>query len=651
MKKIKYLLFTTLVLFVGLLSVNAASVNLRVSTSSVTIGNSVSVTVGVSGADGWEYCVNYNQELFKLIEAGSDTGGACVKTGGTSTGYSSVTYRFQALKSGSASFSASGNFYNYSDSAENGIASSPLSGSSAAVTVRGAEEASKQITNNANLSSNANLRVFEVVGYQIEPEFNKNITEYTLNVDSSVESVQVNAYREDNTARTTPIDIVNLTEGVNKVSVTITAAKGNKKTYTILITRAEVNPVKVTIDGKEYSVVNKENAIELPAGYVTTSVNIDGKEVMAYKNNQANITLVILKDADTNMAYYIYKDGEFSLYKQITSNAITLVPVSTKETIKGYENTKSVNIGDKDITVYYKNDSDNIVLVYGVNTITGDESWYYYDINDGTMLKYTDTSTTVEETKITATSDKDYKFLALLFVCASALALLLIIILVLYIARLKRKNDELYNYMENRMKKHRDKKFNNIGDKDIEKSDLATFEDDTRLVEKVEEEPEIKEEKEVEKPKKEDKEEVTEEIEEIVDDVLDLDEVEDFDDKTIVLREEDILDLDDDFEEKPKKKKENKKVKEPTFVSDTDILNNIAKANAESFEDDKPKKLTRKEEKLQKKREKALTKKAQREFLNDETFEESAFDIYEREETEVIPVVNKKPRKKGRKKS
>ena len=97
-----------------------------------------------------------------------------------------------------------------------------------------------------------------------------------------------------------------------------------------------------------------------------------------------------------------------------------------------------------------------------------------------------------------------------------------------------------------------------------------------------------------------------------------------------------------------------KKEKSTTLISDTDILRNIAKANEKSFDDeDEPKKVSKKEEKLLKKKKKALEKQAQREFLNDEVFEESAFDFYERDETEVIPVVKKKPkaRIKGRKKS
>ncbi len=625
MKKIKYLLLVCLTMIAGMVTVNAAGFTVARSTKSVNIGNTVSITVNASGGAGWEYCVSYNQEVFKLVSANSDTGGACVKTGSTLTGYASVTYKFQAIKSGSSSFTVSGQMYNDSGEA---IATD---GATTTVEVSSAEEAYKKVeentTNNVNLSSNANLRILEVVGYNLVPEFDKNKTEYTLDVDGSVDSVQVNAYREDTTSQITPIDIVNLTEGVNKVTVTVTAQKGNKKTYTILITKAEENPVKVTVDNKEYTVVNKDGALEVPAGYVSTTINIEGKEVLAYNNSQANITLVILKDSDSNMAYYIYKDGEFTPYKQISSSAITLVPVNPKETIKGYENTKTVTIGEKDITVYYKNDSDNIVLIYGVNTISGEESWYYYDIDDGTMLKYNDTSDTVEETKKINNNDKDYKILTLVFVCVSGLALLLIIILMIYVVRLKRKNNDLYNYMEKKIQKHRDKKFNNIGDKEIEKSELASF-DDTLVTDDI-----IIEDNN------------NEEVEEVINDSE-----EDNSPKDIIeeVNEDVILDLDEDIEEKPKKKKGKKE--DPTLISDTDILNNIAKANEESFEDDEPKKLSKKEEKLKKKREKELAKKAQREFLNDETFEESAFDLYERDETEIIPVVPKK-KTKGRKKS
>ena len=218
----------------------------------------------------------------------------------------------------------------------------------------------------------------------------------------------------------------------------------------------------------------------------------------------------------------------------------------------------------------------------------------------------------------------DYKLISLVFVCLSGLALLLVIILVLYVIRLRRKNEELYNYMEKRIKKHRDSEYADEEEAN-EKADIDTISEEEQV---VQEEPVAEEE--------------IEEEEVVEEDTID--------DKTILFRNEDIIDLDeDDYAEEPKKKDKN-----PTLISDTDILRNIAKANAKSFEDDEEPK-TKKEEKMLKKKKKALEKKAQREFLNDEVFEESAFDLYERDETEVLPVVKKKARTKsktkGRKKA
>jgi len=49
-----------------------------------------------------------------------------------------------------------------------------------------------------------------------------------------------------------------------------------------------------------------------------------------------------------------------------------------------------------------------------------------------------------------------------------------------------------------------------------------------------------------------------------------------------------------------------------------------------------------------KKREKELAKKARKEFLDDKTFEESPFDVYE---TETIPVVDAKNANKRKRES
>ncbi len=590
MKKLKYLLFTILMMFVGILTVSAASFTVKASATTVTIGNTVSITVNASGAAGWEYCLNYNQDVFKLTSSGSDTGGACVKTGSTLTGYASVTYKFQALKSGSGTFSVSGQAY---DDDGNALQSSA---GSVNVTAKTKEEIQ------ASYSSNANLRVLEVVNYTLTPEFNKDVTEYTVDVDSDVESVQINAYLEDKTASVTPIDVVTLTEGTNKFTITVTAQNGKKKSYNLTITRAEENPIEVEVEGKKYTVVTKKDVKEVPAGFIASTINMGDKEVPAYTSESSNITIVLLKDEESNIDYFMYQDGKYLPFNQITSNQLVIIPTEPKELISGYESKRNITVNNNSINVYYHNEGDNLVYIYGKNLISGEESWYYYDITEGTMLKYNATTTDVVEETKTTNKDFDYKLLTLIFAAISAVAILIIIVLSIINSKLKNRNEEMYSYIENKIRLRNEQKFSKIIDK--EKNEELLELDETHKL--IQEEKETKEKEEIKK------------------------------------------------EELPKLKKEKaKKVKkvekQATIVSDTDILNNIAASNDQSFDDEEeeaPKKLSRKEAKLLKKREKELAKKARKEFLDDKTFEESPFDEYE---TDAVPVVEETVNKRKKK--
>ena len=105
MKKVKYLLFSIVMFMMFIGTSNAASLGVSASTRSAVVGNTITVTVSASGAAGWEYCLNYDSSLFKLTSAGSDTGGACVRVGSLLTGYSKVTFKLKAIKSGTSTIS------------------------------------------------------------------------------------------------------------------------------------------------------------------------------------------------------------------------------------------------------------------------------------------------------------------------------------------------------------------------------------------------------------------------------------------------------------------------------------------------------------------------------------------------------------------
>ena len=87
----------------------------------------------------------------------------------------------------------------------------------------------------ANGSKENNLESLSVEGYEIS--FNKNNTNYSITVNYDVESIKVNAKAVDSKANVSIQGNDNLKYGDNNVRVVVTAENGDKKTYTIKVTR------------------------------------------------------------------------------------------------------------------------------------------------------------------------------------------------------------------------------------------------------------------------------------------------------------------------------------------------------------------------------------------------------------------------------
>ena len=98
------------------------------------------------------------------------------------------------------------------------------------------EEKAKEEKSNKNLSS------LEVVGYNINPYFNKNNSTYTVIIPKDVSSIDINAEPEATGAIVRVSGNTKLTKSENTVSVRVTAQDGTSKVYTITVLKEpEVN--------------------------------------------------------------------------------------------------------------------------------------------------------------------------------------------------------------------------------------------------------------------------------------------------------------------------------------------------------------------------------------------------------------------------
>ncbi len=139
----------------------------------------------------------------------------------------------------------------------------------------------------APLSTNNKLKTLNVSNATISPAFTADKTSYTASVPFSVSKLNITATAEDSKAKVS-VNSPNLTpNGTTKVTVTVTAENGAKKTYTISVKReSDPNYVAssnnklsaITVDGYKLSPIFntdvKNYIVWLP--YETESIKVSG---------------------------------------------------------------------------------------------------------------------------------------------------------------------------------------------------------------------------------------------------------------------------------------------------------------------------------------------------------------------------------------
>ena len=179
-----------------------------------------------------------------------------------------------------------------------------------------------------NKSSNAFLKKINISGYNLNPEFNKNTTSYSITVNNNVESLGVTAYPEDSKSKVSISGNKNWKVGVNNVTITVIAENGNKKTYTIAVTRDKYVPLtgisldyysKDTIIGDTF----KLNVTAMPS-------NARLPNDIKYESNDISVATV---DASGNVS--AIGEGDATIYVYVNSKLMNSCKVSVHKYKKG----------------------------------------------------------------------------------------------------------------------------------------------------------------------------------------------------------------------------------------------------------------------------------------------------------------------------
>ena len=289
-------------------------------------------------------------------------------------------------------------------------------------------------------SSNNYLEELSIDGFELSPEFDKETLEYSVEVPNDTEKVIINAKKEDSTASVSGSGEVSVSEGANKIEVKVTAQNGNERVYIINVNVKELDPINVTVDDKEYTVIRKNDVLEPPAGYEETTVKIGDEDVLAYTNDKTKYTLVGLKDEDGNGAWYIYDEEKdtYTPYVFYNFNGVSLITLDMPKNLipDGFVKS-SFEYNDERVEGYKYKSNSQFYLIYGMNSETGEKGLYMFDKKEGTVQRFNDEIADIYKDKA------DLYFMILMIVSGIVGVAIVAMAVVLIVRTKKRKKNKI----------------------------------------------------------------------------------------------------------------------------------------------------------------------------------------------------------------
>ena len=485
--------FLAVILMLGCMMIpdtkaQASSLSLGVSTSSVKIGDTVTVSITVPAGVSATVNVTYPSGVFSFSSASdtaSSNGGTVSMTigsyGSTNT-KTTGTMKFKAKAAGSATFSASAPIAGNQDGDR-----VTVGGASASVRVK--NESNDSTNDNSNNGNHANdgednthksadnsLASLTLSSGTLSPAFKYNVTNYTAEVANDVTSVVVSAKPSNANATVESVNGgENLAVGANKIQVVVKAENGVTATYTITVTRKESGDTDDSdtpdeedpagtdepqeqcyeIGGVKMYPSEDGDETQIPEGFTLSEITLWEKAYPYWVNETigTDMGLIYLVDENKeNGAWYRISEASpydacaFLCFKSEYGYIIATPEKLTEAAPTGYV-PETINIeGKGTVDAYVRDGDESTCLIYAVNQ-DGVYGWYRYDVQDRTYMRYTeeaaaeDTQQTEPSTEQSGSQMKDLEsqMRLLFYAFIVVVAILLIVIVILLI---KRKQDD-----------------------------------------------------------------------------------------------------------------------------------------------------------------------------------------------------------------
>lgn len=464
----------------------AANVNGSISSANAVIGENVTLTVNLSSSvEIWGIQVYIQYDSSKLDFVSGSSGSASVNGGnGRIFLYSdtcesknvTATLVFKAKEAGSH------NVYLTADSSvyDSDVVKMNLVASTGVITA----------VSEAPVSADNNLKDLTVyvedengntTNGWFWPAFNKDTTQYYLNVEGNAKKLAITANANSGTS-TVGLNNPELVVGNNNITITVKAQDGSTKTYVIAVTKAEKateketesesqteskNPdettggdqntsnKKVTIGNKTYTITDYNNEMTLPEGYEIVDYDYKGNNIKALKGLGTGLILVAFVDDTSNVKSFVYDETADDFYKFITANVksaqyvlVDMPSVGENINIPANYTLSSINYDNSVLVAYVSGDS-KIYIVSAIDC-NGKKGLYYLDSENNTIMRYFENENAINtntNTNNNSDSDELYKVKTqsriILIISVTIGLVMLGVILALVVSRKNSKDEDL----------------------------------------------------------------------------------------------------------------------------------------------------------------------------------------------------------------
>ena len=308
---------------------------------------------------------------------------------------------------------------------------------------------------NPTKSGNANLASLKPSSGTLVPKFSPNTTNYTISVPYTTTSLSLSATTADKGAKTSVSGKNALSVGKNTQVITVTAANGTTKKYTVVITRSAnqstankynshgtenttttttpaENPLEVEVGGVLMTLSDTQPDVTLPAGFAWGTVEVNQVQVAAAKNEKIGMTLLHLTNAaDKTAGLYIYNETtkQFTPFRSLTTagSLYVLLDMPAGQTAPAGTVSGKLEQPDGTIAAFTYEDTawEDFYIVYAISP-EGNTGLYVYDKKENTLQRHREISLPAlnEQPEPTTPSNKFVTFVTThrttILLCAAA---------------------------------------------------------------------------------------------------------------------------------------------------------------------------------------------------------------------------------------